>query len=124
MAFGEVGNGHSRPTSSINYRFAAVAVEYFSKWIKAKPLQTITSATLQKFFWQNIICRFGVLKELTVDNGKQFDSTTFKDFCLGIGTTLCFASVYHPQSNGAVERANGIIFTGIKKNITELPKGK
>jgi len=23
-----------------------------------------------------------------------------------------------------VERANGIIFTGIKKNITELPKGK
>ena len=32
--------------------------------------------------------------------------------------------VYHPQSNGVVERANGVIFTGIKKNITELPKGK
>ena len=41
-----------------------------------------------------------------------------------MGTNLCFASVYHPQSNGAVERANGIIFTGIKKNITEQPKGK
>ena len=41
-----------------------------------------------------------------------------------MGTKLCFASVYHPQSNGAVERANGIIFTGIKKNITEHPKGK
>ena len=39
-------------------------------------------------------------------------------------TNLCFTSVYHPQSNGAVERANGIIFVGIKKNITELPKGK
>ena len=37
---------------------------------------------------------------------------------------MCFASVYHPQSNGAVERANGIIFAGIKKNITELTKGK
>ena len=36
---------------------------------------------------------------------------------------LCFASVY-PQSNGAVERANGIIFSGIKKNITEQQKGK
>jgi hypothetical protein len=32
--------------------------------------------------------------------------------------------VYHPQSNGAVERANGIIFTGIKKNITDMPRGK
>ena len=41
-----------------------------------------------------------------------------------MGTKLCFASVYHPQSNGAVERANDIIFAGIKKNITELPKGK
>ena len=39
-------------------------------------------------------------------------------------TNLCFTSVYHPQSNGAVERANCIIFAGIKKNITELPKGK
>jgi transposase InsO family protein len=26
-------------------------VEYFSKWIEAKPLATITSATVQKFFW-------------------------------------------------------------------------
>ena len=41
-----------------------------------------------------------------------------------MGTKLCFASVYHPQSNGAVERANGIIFSGIKKNITEQPNGK
>ena len=41
-----------------------------------------------------------------------------------LGTKLCFASVYHPQSNGTVERANGVIFAGIKKNITELPKGK
>jgi hypothetical protein len=27
-----------------------VAVEYFFKWIEAKPLATITSVTIQKFF--------------------------------------------------------------------------
>jgi hypothetical protein len=27
-----------------------VAVEYFSKWIEAKPLATITSVIVQKFF--------------------------------------------------------------------------
>ena len=70
------------------------------------------------------MCRFGVPKEVTVDNGKQFDCTTFRDFTTQLGTKLCFASVYHPQSNGAVERANEIIFAGIKKNITKLPKGK
>ena len=59
-----------------------------------------------------------------MDIGKQFDYTTFREFTTQLGTNLCFTSVNHPQSNGAVERANGIIFAGIKKNITELPKGK
>jgi hypothetical protein len=112
------------PTAPGNYTHAVVAVEYFSKWVEAKPLLSITSATIQKFFWQNIVCRFGVPHEVTVDNGKQFDSADFKDFCTYLGTKLCFASVYHPQSNGAVERANGVIFTGIKRNITDLPKSK
>jgi transposase InsO family protein len=101
-----------------------VAVEYFSKWVEAKPLLSITSATIQKFFCQNIVCRFGVPYEVTVDNGKQFDTADFREFCTYLGTRICFASVYHPQSNGAVERANGIIFAGIKKNITKLPKRK
>ena len=59
-----------------------------------------------------------------MDNGKQFDCTTFREFTTQLGTNLCFTSVYHPQSNGTVERANSIIFAGIKKNIAELPKGK
>ena len=112
------------PTTPGNFKYAAVAVEYFSKWIEAKALHDIIAAILQKFFWQNIVYRFSVPKEVTVDNGKQFDCTTFREFCHQLGTKLCFASVYHPQSNGAVERANGIIFSGIKKNITEQPKGK
>jgi len=65
-----------------------------------------------------------VPKEVTVDNGKQFDCATFREFSTQLGTNLCFTSVYHLQSNGAVERANGIIFAGIKKNITEMLKGK
>jgi hypothetical protein len=28
---------------------------------------------------------------------------------------VTFASLYHPQSNGAVERANALIFEAIKK---------
>jgi hypothetical protein len=75
-----------------------VAVEYFSKWIEAKPLATITSATVQKFFWQNIVCRFGVSKAITVDNGTQFDAETFKVFCDRIGTRIHFALVRHPES--------------------------
>jgi IS30 family transposase len=65
-----------------------------------------------------------VPKELTVDNGKQFDSDLFKEFCHSIGTKVMFASVYHPQSNGAVKRANGLIFSSIKKCLFDQKKGK
>jgi hypothetical protein len=57
------------PPAQGNLRYVVVAVEYFSKWIEAKPLATITSARVQKHFWQSIVCRFGVPKAITVDNG-------------------------------------------------------
>ena len=50
-------------------------------------------------------------KAITVDNGTQFDAETFKVFCDQIGTIIHFASIRHPESNGFVERANGIIMT-------------
>jgi transposase InsO family protein len=52
-----------------------------------------------------------------VDNRTQFDAEAFKEFCDQIGTKIHFASVRHLESNGLVERANGIIMTGIMKLI-------
>jgi hypothetical protein len=112
------------PPAQGNLKYVVVVVEYFSKWIEAKPLATITSVTVQKFFWQNIVCRFGVSKAITVDNRTQFDAEAFKEFCEQIGTKIHFASVRHPKSNGLVKRANGIIMTRIMKLLFNQPKGK
>jgi hypothetical protein len=48
----------------------------------------------------------------------------FKDFFQQIRMKVTFASVYHPQSNGAVERANSLIFEAIKKILEGEKKGK
>jgi IS30 family transposase len=106
--------GKLRPNLG-NYTFAIVAVEYFTKWVEAKPVTHITSATIQNFFWQNIICHYRVPQQITVDNAKYFNSTMFKYFCHQIKTKVSFAFVYHPQSNGEMERANALIFEAIKK---------
>lgn len=50
---------------------------------------------------------------MIVDNSKQFDSKLFRNFYQTIRTKLAFASIYHLVSNGAVERANRIIFAVI-----------
>jgi transposase InsO family protein len=65
-----------------------------------------------------------VTKAITLDNGTQFDAEAFKEFCDQIGTKIHFASVRHPESNGLVERGNGIIMTGIMKLIFNKPRGK
>jgi hypothetical protein len=70
----------SLTTAQENYKYAVVAVEYFTKWIEAKPLVNIASAGLKRFFRQNIICHFKVPRKITVDNAKQFDCHIFKDF--------------------------------------------
>jgi hypothetical protein len=65
-----------------------------------------------------------VPKAITVDTGTQFDAEAFKEFCEQIGMKIHFASVRHPESNGLVERANGIIMTGIMKLIFNQPRVK
>ena len=99
------------------------AEEYFTKWVEAKAISNITSATIKKIFKQNIVCRFGAC-QVSVDNRKQLDCDEFKQFCHNIGTDIHFASVYHPHSNGAVERVNGLIFEGVKKKLLDQRKGK
>jgi hypothetical protein len=59
-----------------------------------------------------------------VENGTQSDAKAFKDFCDRIGTKIHFASVRHTESNGLVQRANGIIMTGIMKLIFNQHRGK
>jgi transposase InsO family protein len=56
-----------------------------------------------------------VSKEFITDNGKQFDSEKFKEMFEGLNLQIKFASVTHPQSNGAAERANGKILEALKK---------
>jgi hypothetical protein len=98
-----------------NYTFVVVAVEYLTKWVEMKPLTNVSSASTRKFFWQNIICRYGVPQHITVDNAKYFDNAMFKDFCQQIGMKVAFVLMHHPQTNGAVEKANNLIFEAIKK---------
>nr|GEY43446.1 reverse transcriptase domain-containing protein [Tanacetum cinerariifolium] len=62
-------------------KFLIVAMDYFTKWIEARPVATITGAQVKKFVWDNIICKFCLLGEMVSDNGKQFRDNPFKDWC-------------------------------------------
>ncbi|GJY33238.1 reverse transcriptase domain-containing protein, partial [Tanacetum coccineum] len=62
-------------------KFLIIAIDYFTKWIEAKPIANITGNQVKKFVWDNIVCRFGLRGEIVSDNGKQFRDNPFKDWC-------------------------------------------
>ncbi|GJU75350.1 reverse transcriptase domain-containing protein [Tanacetum coccineum] len=103
-------------------KFLIVAVNYFTKWIEAKPVATITGNQVKKSVWDNIVCRFGLPREIVSDNGKQFRDNPLKDWCEKLCICQCFASVKHPQTNGLVERANRTLGEGIKARLDERSK--
>nr|GEY19321.1 hypothetical protein [Tanacetum cinerariifolium] len=61
-------------------KFLIVAMDYFTKWVKAKAVATITGGQVKRFVWDNIVCRFGIPGEIISDNGKQFADNPFKDW--------------------------------------------
>ncbi|GJW84784.1 reverse transcriptase domain-containing protein [Tanacetum coccineum] len=103
-------------------KFLIVAMNYFTKGIKAKPVATITGNQIKKFVWDNIVCRFGLPGEIISDNGKQFRDDPFKDLCEKLCINQHFASVKHPQTNGLVERANRSLGEGIKARMEARSK--
>ena len=105
------------PMATGQRKFLIVAIDYFTKWIEAKPLAKITTKQVAQFFWENIICRYGIPRVLVTDNGTQFNNKEFKDYCEDNDINLRFTSVAHPQANGQAEVANRIILDGLKKRI-------
>nr|GEU98336.1 reverse transcriptase domain-containing protein [Tanacetum cinerariifolium] len=70
------------PKAQRKVKFLIVVVDYFTKWIEAKPVATTTRNQIKKFVWDNIACRFGLPGEIISDNEKKFRDNPFKD-CLG-----------------------------------------
>jgi hypothetical protein len=95
-----------------------VAVDKFTKWIKAKPIKKLDGSSTIIFF-NEIITRYGVPHSIITDNGTNFVKGVFAEYCSKKGIRLDLASVAHPQTNGQVEKANGLILAGIKPRLVE-----
>ena len=51
-------------------KFLIVGIDYFTKWVEAEALATITKKSVRSFVCRNIICRYRILRVLVSDNGK------------------------------------------------------
>ena len=105
------------PTALRQLKFLVVGIDYFTKWVEAEPLATITEKSIRTFVWRNLICRYRIPRMLVSDNGKQFDNSAFRDFCSKVGIKNHYSSPAHLQANGQVEVTNQTLLKIIKTRL-------
>jgi transposase InsO family protein len=93
-----------------------VAIDKFSKWVEVHPITNLRAEQAVTFF-TDIVYRFGVPNSIITDNGSQFTGRKFLEFCDKLHIRVDWAAVAHPQTNGQVEHANGMILQGLKPRI-------
>lgn len=54
--------------------------------------------------FKKAVAKRGIPKKIFVDNGKVYKSEQMQFICAFLGTILCFAEPYSPQSKGKIER--------------------
>ena len=90
------------PTAHGQRVYMLAVIDYFTKWVEAEAHHQI---------------RFGVPKEIVTDNGSQFISFNFQDFCKEWGNQLSFSTPRYPQANGQAESMNKTVINIIKRRL-------
>nr|GFA62508.1 reverse transcriptase domain-containing protein [Tanacetum cinerariifolium] len=104
--------------SSKGNKYILVAVDYLSKWVKAKALPTNDARVVVKFL-KSLFSRFGTLKAIISDRGTHFYNDQFSRVMSKYGATHRLSTAYHPQTSGQVKVTN----CGLKR-ILERTVGK
>lgn len=96
-------------------RYMLVIIDRFSRWVEAVPSANEGAETVIKFLTREVIPRFGIPSEISSDNGSAFIQKTVKQVLQQLRIKQRLGCVYHPQSQGIVEKVNGTIKAKLNK---------
>ncbi|XP_057183752.1 uncharacterized protein LOC130550329 [Triplophysa rosa] len=107
--------------SARGHRFALVLVDYATRYPEAVPLCSISAKSVAEALFR-IISRVGIPREILTDQGTAFMSRTLRELYELLGIKSIRTSVFHPQTDGLVERFNRTLKTMIRKFVHEDAK--
>ena len=100
-------------------RYIIVAVEYLSKWQKAKAVSEANALSISNFLYQNINCQFGCFTHLYTDRGTEFVNEVVEKLTEKFWVKHHRSTPYRSQANGLVERFNKFLCDSLAKLVNE-----
>jgi transposase InsO family protein len=100
-----------------------VDIDKFTKWIEVKPV-TCPKADRILDFLDELVHRYGLPHRIITDLGSNFNNHQFWEYCENSRIDDRYVSVAHPQANGQVERANGMVLDPLKKRLHDAANTK
>ena len=96
-------------------------MDYATRCPEAIPTRSTTAKVLARELLQ-VFTRLGLPKEVLTDQGTNFMSQMLKEMWQLLGVKPLHTAVYHPQTNGLVERFNKTLKGMLRKLVMEKPK--
>jgi transposase InsO family protein len=97
------------PKTKNGNKYIVTFTDSFTRWVEAYAVPEQKEETIAELLVCEIVCRFGAPKYLVSDRGSNFLSA----LCTKVYELMKIKKVtttsYHPQSNGIVERFNGVL---------------
>lgn len=100
-----------QPPPSNDHKYIIILVDYFTKWEDAMPTFNNLPKIATRFFLNNVITHFEILKQLVSDHITHFQDDLFQDLSHLLGFFHEFYMPYYPQANGQVEAINHVLKT-------------
>jgi hypothetical protein len=98
------------------FHYIAHAVDHVSTFHFVDALRTKHAYEILQFV-QRLFSQFGYCKVLQTDNGSEFVNETLQKYLEEKKIKFVHGKPYHPQSQGKVERGNGVLQAKIHKMI-------
>lgn len=99
-------------------RYLLTCVDFLTRFPECIALPDIKAETVARAFFENIILRYGVPRELLTDCGSQFVSNLFTEICRLLEISKLKTTPYHPSANGIIERMHKTLKTMISHFIS------
>ena len=92
------------PETNKGNKYVSVVVDMYTKWPEAHALPDQEVNTVAQAVMDNFVCRFGCPLGVLSDQGRTFESSTFRGLCSLIESVKQRTTPYHPQCDGGAER--------------------